>query len=528
MTTVTTNNWDTAFGITFKAANAAIVKKASSPANFSGTHSALGQVTTVTAGFGDWQLSGGSGSIVQMTLPLKNGTVQSGGNSASYAGSADIQVNLAFIPQPGTQTNNLALDVASGATVLKVTLSSGPASAVDAIKGALDEWLAGNLDQFNHVFAAVDIDEQADTGDFTWLAPTHLGYAINTDGFAKVDDYLFGVLTMTQNRVGSALGPNLDPGIIPKGADAGFLVSAPLVLDQMFRQHITTLFKDATPDDFDTLNDGTSLFNTKALSLPDFTLSDGRVVQDAGVKADGFNLSIGSGSVVITFTGMTFTYHTGYTVVVNYRSVNTLSTDLNGHLQLTPTGDPTVALTIEEATSEKWKEIWEGVGIGIITAIIGACLGAAAEAALAARQAAQVAGQAIADAGAGAGGEMGVPLANVGLTPAEQVDADIDALQQAVANLQNPDAPMSFAGFFRANAFKLLGAAIGAAVGGGLAAIPTILDGYADGDRDKMPTLDKFSTNAIASTTWAGGTGYTLSSARLRGALQLGLTATPS
>ena len=99
----------------------------------------------------------------------------------------------------------------------------------------------------------------------------------------------------------------------------------------------------------------------------------------------------------------------------------------------------------------------------------------------------------------------------------------MEALQSAVAALKNPEGATTFAGFFRANAFKLLGAAIGAAVGGAVGSIPAILTGYAEQDKNNMPTLDDFAAKAIGNTAWADGSGYTLSSAALHGALQLGL-----
>ena len=41
MATLSTNNWDTAFGIKFKDANKAIIEKSSSPKSFNGCHSWL-------------------------------------------------------------------------------------------------------------------------------------------------------------------------------------------------------------------------------------------------------------------------------------------------------------------------------------------------------------------------------------------------------------------------------------------------------------------------------------------------------
>ncbi|MEJ8853323.1 TULIP family P47-like protein [Variovorax robiniae] len=526
MTSISTNNWDTAFGIKFRDANATIVAQKSSPASFNGSHAVIGGAIDVTGTFGDWRMSGGSGSLLHMTVPITAGTVSGAGlPQASYAGSAIIQISLGFIPQAGqTTVNKLKVDTAAPASVLGLTLSSGPADASDAIQGALGDWLNANLRQFNHVFAAVDINTAVDTGDFAWLQPTYLGYAIWTENIASVDDYLFGVLAMTEGRSGSRLSPELDPAIIPAGCDAGFLIAPTCVMRQLFEPHVEILFKDDTPASFDYMDDGMTLYNTTPLGLPDFTLSNGEKVTDATINADGFNLAIGTGSVIISFTGMSFTYKTGYTVTVDYRSVNAMGTDSDGHLQLTQTGVPTVSMNISESSGEKWKDILVSVGISLGAAIVGAVCGGLLEAGLAARAAATAVSAGV---DASIDGVVGIELDAVvdAMTPEEQMESDIAALKQAVTELENPDAVTSFKGFFKTNGAKLLGAVVGAAAGGGLSSIPIILDGYAEDDKDNMPTLDAFAANAIGSTQWAQGTSYKLTSAALNSSLQLGLVA---
>jgi hypothetical protein len=525
MPSISTNNWDTAFGITFKDANAAIIAQGSSPAGFTGKHAIVGGTVDVTASFGPWQLSGGSDSLLQMTLPLRDGTVSGAGNDpADFTAIAVIQVSLGYIPQPGTATSDLKLNTGTGVSVLSVTLTSGPDSARDAVKGALQGWLGDNIEDFNHVFAAVDLNTQADTGEFAWLQPTHLGYALYTEGFDSVDDYLFGVLAMTEHRVGSRLSPEISPHVIPSGSQAGFLITAERIVEKMFLPNITSLFKNASADNFDTLDAGTTVYNTVPLNLPDFTLSDGTLITDAAINSAGFTLAIGAGTVTISFNGMTFTFKEGYTVTVNYGSVSAMGTDENGHLQLTPTGAPTVSVAVSESSSQTWKEIWEGIGISIAGAVIGAALGSLAEAALAAREAAAVAVAEGIDAAENGGAiELDLIPVDQAFSPADQVQNEVVALRATVDSLEEANAPMSFAGYFRANFLKVLGGVIGAAVGAAISDIPSILTGYADQDENQMPTLDDFAAKAIGTTTWADSSGYQLTSAALHGSLQFGL-----
>jgi hypothetical protein len=525
--TVSTNNWDTAFGIKFKDANAAITSAGSSPASFSGSHDTVGATFQVSADFGTWQMTGGSGSLMLMTLPLVQGRITGGGQpDADFKASAQIQVSLGFVPQPGSDaTRSLKLDTGQAVNVLAVDLAQGPATARDAITGALQDWLNANLGEFNHVFATVDLNTRFDgSGDdsFSWVRPTHLGYAIHTENIASPDDYIFGVLAMTENRQGRNLSPVIDPGIIPAGTDAGFLIAAPRVIEKMFAPHIETLFAGGSSSDFDTRDDGMTLVNVKKLTLSHLTLADGSVIDDAEIDAAGFSMSVGNGFVEIEFTGLKFSWENKYNVSVNYRSVNSLGTDANGHLQLEQTTVPTVSVTTAETSEQKWKEIWESIGISVGVAIAGACLGAAAEAGLARAAATTATETAIEGATEGAI-ELELTQVEEAIDPQMQRIARVKEIEDAVTALKTPAAPQSFAGLFRAAAWKLLGLVIGAVIGAGISGIVAALQAYSDENTEEMPTLDDFTAEATKGVKWAGSSGYRLASAQLRGAIQLGL-----
>ncbi len=525
---LSTYNWDTAFGIRFKDANAAIVKAGSSPGRFSGAHTVAGSTFQVSADFGAWQMTGGSGSLLIMTLPMANGSISGGGQSpANFTGTAQIQVSLGFVPQPDqTSTQELRLDTQEVASVLQVTLSSGPESATSSIRGALQDWLNANLGEFNHVFAAVDLNLTLDQDDvFAWVKPTHVGYAIYTGDIAAPDDYLFGVLAMTEKRHGVNLSPAIDPDVIPKGADAGFLISSSRVVEKMFLPQIETLFLNAKATDFDRQDDGMTIVNTKTVNFTKFTLSDGTEINDAHVDAAGFTLSVGAGHVEISFTGLSFTWQGKYNVTVNYSSTNSLGTDSNGHLQLTQTDAPTVSVVTAMTSPQKWKEIWESIGIGVGLAVVGAVIGAGAEAGvglLAARRAIAAGTDAAESAGSNVV-EIPMELVLNEMTPQEQVLEDMTALRSAVRALQAPAASQTFSSMFRSAAWKLLGLVIGAAIGAGISGIVTSLQAYAEGNKENMPTLDAFTGNATGNFKWASITGFTLKSAQLKGAIQLGL-----
>src|SRR5262249_48924054 len=153
----------------------------------------------------------------------------------------------------------------------------------EAIQAVLTAWLNSNLQQFNHVFAAVDLNVTADNGAFQWLKPTKLGYAVNTEGADSSDDYVFGVLAMTSGRDDPNLSNQISSNIIPSGANAGFLVSQERYIDQIFMPGAYMLFNGATGADFDTTNDGTTITNTQPLAFQKFVLDDGSVISDATI-----------------------------------------------------------------------------------------------------------------------------------------------------------------------------------------------------------------------------------------------------
>ena len=158
-------------------------------------------------------------------------------------------------------------------------------------------------------------------------------------------------------------------------------------------------------------------------------------------------------------------------------------------------------------------------------AIVGAVLGGIADAALAARAAARAAAEAAAEAGAQAGGDaVQIELQTIldELTPADRIARELANLRETVQALQNPEAAVSFSSFFRVNALKFLGAAIGATIGGSISGVVTALQAYTNQDKENMPTLANFASKAIDNTTWPGGT-YKLASAKLNGALQMSL-----
>jgi hypothetical protein len=549
-----TNNWDTAFAINFANANKAIKAQKSSPPSFSGTKPGggfSGPAIDVDGKFGDWQLCGGSGSLAELQLPI-SGTATA--KSAppivlDFTGSAVIQIELQYLPQPGGDSGQ---DDSGGTTnalkpklttddpttqpvvsVLSVTLNADAADAHDSVEDVLGTWLNANLESFNHTFAAVDLGAVADKDQFQWLNPTHVGYGINNPEGATTDDYIFGVLAMTENRTGQNLGHDVSPNIIPDGCNAGFLISQERFLTKIMLPGIEKLFLNATDSDFIVDEDGSSITNVNPVTFNDFTTSSssGDTVDITGATLDtkNFTLTANVTTMSIAFVDLNFPWNGGgYTVHMNYNGESTLYMDTNKHFQAETVGTPSLAVSVTESDQEKWTNLIVGIVEGIALAVAGAAIGGALG------PAAEGAGEGLTEGGqAAAEGvdrttdalEFGADLPNDSEVPnLDETNAEEDSnASDDVENSDNESYKSKFEGFFRRNWRKILGMAIGGAIGAVTAKLPDILEAYSENDLEKMPTLDEFVDFALNPTTWPSQTGYALVSAALNESLQMGL-----
>jgi hypothetical protein len=550
-----TNNWDTVFAINFANANKAIVAQKSSPPGFSGTKPGggfSGPAIKVDGTFRAWQLSGGSGSIVEMTLPI-SGTAAAQTDpvqTLDFDGSAVIQVGLNFLPQPDgsgssklsdgtTNTLKIKADTADPKTqpivsIISLNINAEASEARDAISDVLEEWLLNNLDSFNHTFAAINLGAVADKGQFTWLVPTHVGYGINNPEGAVIDDYVFGVLAMTENRQGVNLGHEISPNVIPSGCNAGFLISQERFMTKIMKPGIEKLFLNAGDADFDVIGDGSTITNNKAVVFHDFETSDksGKdtvKITGATLDKEKFTLVAEATTLKLSFTQLHFPWGDGgYTVNMVYNSECELFMDQSKHFQACVVGTPSLSVTVTESEGEKWANIIVGIVEGIAFAVVGAAIGGALG------PAAEAAGDGIDEAATVAA--KAVPgttdtlefsadlLADDDVANLDELDAEDDTeASNDMAKADDESYTSKFKGFFRRNWRKLLGMAIGGAVGAVTSKIPDILEAYSEKDLANMPTLDEFVDYSVAPVSWPGQTGYTLVSVALNESLQMGL-----
>ena len=260
------------FAIHISDANAAIVRAGTSPPSFTATDVADGYA--VAGNFGPWQITtGGSGELIRLSIPVQNAVVTKPDKSTETVdGVALVDVRLNYLDadtSPPASGSNKSLKVKTtanspqdpAASVVQVNYTGVPPSflVTAAFEGMLGEWLNANLDDFDHVFATVNLDRTADQGAFQWMQPTQVAYAYADMG--TPGDGLLGVLCMTQQRAETGLPQQISSAVIPSGQRAGFLVAKECLLSYLLLPSMTRLFAGSQATDFALSSTGDSIIN---------------------------------------------------------------------------------------------------------------------------------------------------------------------------------------------------------------------------------------------------------------------------
>ena len=276
-----TYGWDTVFAMPIADVNSVIAAKKSSPTSF---QCQIQSGMSIDGTFSDWQITqGGDGKLIHMLVPVTTISLTAQGKTfnANNLGAL-IEVELHYIPhteQPSDVNqgtlHNLVLKTSSTSPSEKVVtvlnLIVPETEVLDPMlsiymKAGLEMWFNENLDQFEHVFATVNLNRKADQGQWEWLYPTYTGYAyIDRDSEA---DCLLGILCMTQNRSADSLAEQISEAAIPLGSKAGFLISAERFLTCLVMPQLATSFPGSKFSDFELYSNLLGIRNTGDLSMP--------------------------------------------------------------------------------------------------------------------------------------------------------------------------------------------------------------------------------------------------------------------
>ena len=386
-----------------------------------------------------------------------------------------------------------------GIRVLDVVYAGAQPSDIEKaiIKDLFRQWFEANLDTFTTVFASVNLNAKADVGQFQWLMPTHVSYAVAEE--SSLPDGIFAVLCMTEDRDPTGLGHQVSPYAIPAGQRSAFLISPERYLTKMLLPGIGMMFAKPSgasdsdwPDKyFDRLPDG-SITNNKMISIAQLEIEEGQT-REAFIPARQFSVRISDKLLEINFVNMHHDYqHALSWLKVNHTIVSTATAKLlDGQKFSLEPGEGTHSIFVTKDPTAEWIEI----GI-IATTLLFMGAGMIKGAARTWRAGVPVAeGNVLA--------ADGTYIVNGPLTRAE---ATRDALRGATGcmavfrrgALKVSDALSAFWQNYRATWMAGVSTATG-----GTAAIMKIIELIADKDsQDMLPNFNEFSAGVMAPIQW--------------------------
>ncbi len=617
---VATNGWDTVYALRVGLINEALTEyfgpggAFASKLQFSQSMDPTNSLA-VNGQFGPWQITtGGSGQQVNLTVPITSGTAtleNLGLPQSTYdlAGSSlTVEVNLGYhavsaaanAAQPATTTAQLkvvtsgsapsagsAADIqsaagasagsGSGSVVVTVMNGFNPAGltaeqnliAANFVKSLVQEWIAANLWMFDYVFLTVDVAETAAQGEWSWIRPTYVGYAVTdlldaNGNTLPVENSLIAIMSMTEGRVPGPdlqVSPVVSPNCIPTnaGVNAAFLVQPSLLLTKVIAPNMPALFENATADDFTTSTTNLTVSNANPLTLQlemDPTWYPFSNPCTATIGAGDLSVSFNQTSVQQSFSNISFPYgaQNELTVVVSLTSTSTIGVDADRQFTMQYNNDTVSTLSVQPDASKIAAESLEGIGVGLVVTVLCCVSFGAAGGAVAG----EVAGEAGSVGGeAGETGELAGETPNASSLTAEQQEVateiesgatseegangqitvqdagtndinagqlDSDLAKSTESELKNPGT-WSFKGIQPRFTFKVWGMFVGMFAGqvyGQMGNIDT-LAAYAQ-DPTQMPTLRDFLAECIAPATWTNTGNQELISAGLNGAFVMGFT----
>jgi len=302
-TATSTLGWDTVFAVSLDNINAEIAARGKSPPQLV-TKQVAPQMFGMVADCGTWKVvPGGDQGQIKVEMHLTNAVgdyVHLGvpGQITCADITAVVNFFLEWLPHSGvalkadgtplpdaeagttryalgakTTSSNPAQPVAS---LSKVTLNV-PGSSHDAhdyFQTQILRWANENLDEFDHVFAFLDLNDQIATGDFAFCKPNRVAYAYVDQPQAQSG--LLAMMCMTSADP-TPTDAAVDGLALPVGCEASFLISEKRFLLDMFTPALIKMWPNMTSGDLELDSSGTSLklVQGSVVTLPSYTDKNG-------------------------------------------------------------------------------------------------------------------------------------------------------------------------------------------------------------------------------------------------------------
>ena len=528
-----TNDWDTIFALKIKDVNRIILKNKPALGHFTQTSTAAAGSFTIDGELGGFQIVAPSGDVatggtsLAVTVPILSGTFSAtplGGQQLNFkldGGALQVELKLnggKVITQSGPLTPN-----PEDVTLQDVTgLPFNDVTAISQLKALFVEYFKATPKLFANEFAKIQLSSgtpaPADAKtDLTWLEPTTVAYATYLpDDFSNA---VFGILAMTENQLPPDGTAVLKSGLIPVGADCGFVISKKRFLSKFILPALPALFDGASVGDFSINDEGKAIYNVKALNFSPMNVTKigGEATATPDIDAKNFTITMEGAALDMHLVDFHYVWSPGVDVYVDYQE--------SSSLQLS---DEQLSLNRLSSTTKSRSEIstaLEGglIAAGIVVQIL--CTGAGVAIGIAVEEA----GEAVVTTAV----EEGTELASMQVVTlgAEGTDAAAQGAEQAevtvaAAEVSNTNTVIKSVGFLARNRVKILGGVLGGltgiVAGGVVAALPFILGNVAEGNSGSIPALDAFALKAMESVKWPYVKSIALTSVTLNNSLQLG------
>ena len=550
--------WDTVFALSLDALNASIRAQNTTPASFHGADPLGGAV--VDGSWDVWSIIGGEGDGIFMRCPVRTGTLTMGQGTPPITldgGYVEVEITLVAGPasndlpdptaQPGSgQTQHFTADGTSSdpfqqPKVRSVDFANVTGYAVYAAQAAFNAYFLSHLGDFNAVFAAVRLEEEAIETDRQWLKPQVSLYAMASQGASGARQSYFGLLSLTSPLSGRPVpqqnfdlrmfdyfpSPKKSPSEIIQAATTNsvFAVSGPLAMRNMILSSAAHCVKGASPADFELINDGITVVNKNELDWGDFQWdADAPDTTVTPVIAPGnFQLTLDGANFHLLVSQAAFTTPDGSCdVEITTDQFFTFgATKLNdGRYYFTPgpgLGTNSVRADVTANKTFQIASIIVSVVAGVALAFLGGSLGADLDGTLSTAT----------QAGEKAAVEGSEEALSKGLGDLSQ-DAVAKAEQNAVgeageAIASNGQKAAQKTGMF-ANKFKIWGGVLGGMLAIPIGLLPAIMTEIYSGQitTGNVPTMDEFATNFTHSIQWPEVKSWELTGGTFAGAFLLG------
>ena len=556
--TIDLMGWDTVFALSLEALNASIRTQNTTPASFHGADLVGG--ATVDGAWDAWSVNGGEGEGILMKCPVRTGTLTVGPDTPPITlngGYVEVEITLKAeaattdVPdttaQPGSgQTHQFTADGTSSdpfqqPTVQSVNFVNISGLARYAAQAAFQAYFNNHLSDFNAVFAAVRLEEEAVEKDRQWLKPQVSLYAMASAGSSGDRRSYFGLLSLTsplgrrpvpqQNfdlRMFDYFPPKKNPSeIAGHPTNSVFAVSGPLAMQNMIISSATYCVKGASVENFGLINNGITVVNKDQLGWGDFQW-------DADNPDSTVTPVIAPGNLQLTLDGANFhllVSQAAFTTPDGACDVEITTdqfftfgaTKLNdGKYYFTPGPGLGTNSVRASVTANKGFEIASiissvvvGVALGFLGGVIGASLAEAGAVSGAVTEGAEAAVQGTADAIAQGVENMSPEAAN------QAAESAVSEAGQAIAS--NGENVAAKAGMF-ANKFKIWGGVLGGMLAIPIGLLPQIMTEIYSGQitTGNVPTMDEFATNFTHSVQWPEVRSWELTGGTFAGAFLLG------